>query len=54
MAKTKLTLSVDEDIREKLRCYAEERHSTMSQVLTDWVLSLKVKDPQIRGQMSFK
>lgn len=54
MAKVKLNLSLDPDVREKLYQYAAENHRTVSQAVTDWVLKLKVKDPQCRGQMSLK
>ena len=53
MAKEKLNLSLDEDIKEKLAQYAEEQHTTISQAVTDWILTLKVRNPQVRGQMHF-
>ena len=53
MAKEKLNLSLDEDIKEKLAQYAEEQHTTISQAVTDWILTLKVRNPQVRGQMLF-
>lgn len=53
MAKERLNITLDADIKEKLRQYAEENKTTVSQAITDWVLKLKVRDPQIRGQMHF-
>lgn len=43
MAKEKLVLSVDDEIKEKLRLYAKENYTTMSQAVTAWVLTLDVK-----------
>lgn len=54
MAKDRVNITLDSDIKEKLKQYADERHSSVSQVVTDWVLTLKVKDSQVRGQMTFK
>lgn len=49
MAKDRMNLTLDAEIKERLKQYADERHSSVSQVVTDWVLTLKVKDPQMRG-----
>lgn len=54
MAKSKVLLSLDEDIAQKLKDYAREQHMTMSAAVTAWVLRLKVSDPQVRGQMSLE
>lgn len=53
MAKERLNVTLDTDVKERLRQYAEENKTTISQVITDWALKLKVHDPQIRGQMHF-
>lgn len=38
-----LRLSVDQETRERLAAYAAERHSSMSQVVIDWIWSVKLK-----------
>lgn len=38
-----LRLSVGQETRERLAAYAAERHSSMSQVVIDWIWSVKLK-----------
>lgn len=38
-----LRLSVDQETRERLAAYASERHSSMSQVVIDWIWSLTLQ-----------
>ncbi|MDD7408445.1 MAG: DUF6364 family protein [Anaerovoracaceae bacterium] len=52
MAKTKVNLSLDPDVAERLKQYAYERHMTVSAVVTAWTLNAKVEHKQIRGQVS--
>ena len=52
MAKVKVNLSLDEDTAERLKQYAFENHKTVSALVTDWIWSAKVKNEQIRGQIS--
>ena len=39
-----MTISLDPETNERLRRYARQRHSTVSQIITDWVWSQNVKD----------
>lgn len=43
IARVSLQLSVTEDTKERLCDYAVERHSNMSQIITDWIWSVKLK-----------
>ena len=52
MAKVKVLLSLDEDTAERLKQYAFENHKTVSASVTDWIWNTKVKNEQIRGQIS--
>lgn len=54
MAKKRINLSVDADTLERLRQYAWENHSTVSKAVTDLIWNAKVKNVQIRGQMSLE
>lgn len=50
--KRRVNISLTEDTVERLKQYAWENHKTVSQTITDWVWSAKVKNEQLRGQMS--
>lgn len=54
MAKVKVLLSLDEDTAERLKQYAFENHKTVSASVTDWIWNTKVKNEQIRGQISIE
>lgn len=54
MAKVKVNLSLDEDTAERLKQYAFENHTTVSQTVTDWVWAAKVKGEQVKGQQTLK
>lgn len=54
LAKVRVNISVDEDTIERLKQYAYENHSTVSQVITDMAWKLKVKNEQVRGQKSLE
>lgn len=54
MAKTKVNLSLDADTAERLKQYAWEQHKTVSALITDWIWHTKVKNDQIRGQMTIE
>lgn len=43
IARVSLQLSVTEDTKERLCDYAVERHSNMSQIITDWIWSVTLK-----------
>ena len=52
MGKVRLNLSLDEDTLERIRQYAWENHSTLSKAVTDLAWAAKVKNSQVRGQLS--
>lgn len=52
--KQRVNISVSPDTAERLRQYAWEHHSSVSQAVTDWIWSAKVKNEQIRGQQSLE
>ena len=54
MTKVRVNISIDEDTIERLKQYAYENHSTVSQVITDMAWKLKVKNEQVRGQKSLE
>lgn len=43
VARVPLQLSVTKDTKERLCGYAVERHSNTSQIITDWIWSVKLK-----------
>lgn len=52
--KQRINISISPDTAERLRQYAWEHHSTVSQAITDWIWSAKVKKEQICGQQSLE
>ena len=48
--KRRVNISVTDDTAERLKQYAFEHHTTVSQAVTDWIWSVKVKNEQVRGQ----
>lgn len=52
MKKVRLNLSLDEDTLERMCQYAWENHSTLSKAVTDLIWAAKVKNTQVRGQLS--
>lgn len=53
MSKVRVNVSLSEDTIERLKQFAFENHTTVSQAITDWTWKAKVKNEQIRGQQSF-
>lgn len=53
MSKVRINVSLSEDTIERLKQFAFENHTTVSQTITDWTWKAKVKNEQIRGQQSF-
>lgn len=51
--KQRINISVTEDTAERLKQFAFENHKNVSQAITDWIWSVKVKNEQIRGQKRF-
>lgn len=52
--KQRVNISVTEDTAERLKQYAWEHHTSVSQAITDWIWSAKVKNEQIRGQITME
>ena len=52
MEKKKVNLSLTPDTAERLKQYAFENHTTVSQSVTDWIWKAKIKNEQVRGQRS--
>ena len=52
--KQRVNISLSEDTIERLKQYAWEHHTTVSQAITDWIWSARVKNEQIRGQQCIK
>ena len=48
----RVNISVTEDTAERLKQYAFEHHTTVSHAVTEWIWGAKVKNDQLRGQMS--
>lgn len=48
--KRRVNISVTEDTAERLKQYAWEHHTSVSQAITDWIWAAKVKNEQVRGQ----
>lgn len=51
--KQRINISVTEDTAERLKQFAFENHKNVSQAITDWIWSVKVKNEQVRGQKRF-
>ena len=51
--KVRVNISVEPDTAERLKQYAFENHTTVSAAIERWIWSTKVKNEQLRGQMSF-
>ena len=51
--KVRVNISVEPDTAERLKQYAFENHTTVSAAIEHWIWSVKVKNEQLRGQMSF-
>lgn len=52
MAKEKMTISLDKEVKARLIQVAEERHMTVSALITQFTLTQDIK--QMRGQLSMK
>jgi len=52
--KKRINVSLTEDTIERLKQYAWEHHTNVSQAITDWIWSEKVKNTQIIGQLKIK
>ena len=54
MSKCRINISLDPDTRERLKVYAWENHASVSKAVTDLVWNAKVRNTQVRGQMSLE
>ena len=52
--KERIHVSLDSSTVDRLKQFAFEQHKSVSQAVSDMVWAQKVKNTQIRGQMSFK
>lgn len=53
MSKVRINISLDMDTVERLKQYAYEHHTTVSHAITDLIWAAKVKNENLRGQISF-
>ncbi|MDO5139513.1 MAG: hypothetical protein Q4D71_13775 [Oscillospiraceae bacterium] len=54
MQKARICITLDQDTKERLEMYAWENHSTVSKAVTDLIWNAKVRNSQIRGQLSLE
>lgn len=54
MAYKRVMISLDEETHERLRQYACEHHMTVSAAIKQWIWSQKIKNENLRGQISLK
>ena len=54
MQKARIFITLDQDTKERLEMYAWENHSTVSKAVTDLIWNAKVRNSQIRGQLSLE
>ncbi|MCD8353799.1 MAG: DUF6364 family protein [Clostridiales bacterium] len=50
--KKRVNIYLSEDTIERLKQYAWENHTSVSHAVTEWIWHTKVKNEQIRGQIS--
>lgn len=50
--KKRVNIYISEDTAERLKQYAWENHTSVSHAITEWIWHTKVKNEQIRGQMT--
>jgi hypothetical protein len=48
----KVSLSLTPDTAERLKQYAADHHTTMTQAVTDWIWKQKVSESPMKGQMT--
>ncbi len=49
-SKIRVNISITEETAERLKQYAYEHHTTVSQAITDWIWKQKVTCENIQGQ----
>ena len=52
--KKRVNIYISIDTAERLKQYAWEKHTNVSQLITDWIWHARVKNDQIRGQQSLE
>ena len=52
MRKKSMNIYISADTIERLRQYAADHHTTVSQAVMDWIWKQKVSEGQVKGQMS--
>jgi hypothetical protein len=50
--KQRVNISLSEDTVQRLKQYAWENHTNVSQAITNWIWSAKVNNEQVRGQQT--
>ncbi|MCD7883452.1 MAG: hypothetical protein LUI87_07080 [Lachnospiraceae bacterium] len=53
-SKIRVNISITPDTAERLKQYAFENHTNVSQAITDWIWKEKVSYYQVRGQITMK
>lgn len=48
--KNRMSLSFDQATKDRLRAYAEARHTSVTQAITDWIWRQPVKPPPVDGE----
>lgn len=54
ITKKRVNISITPDTEARLKQYAYENHTNVSQAITDWIWSQKVKNNNIKGQEKLK
>ena len=52
--KVRVNISITQDTSERLKQYAYEHHTNVSQAITDWIWSEKVKNANLPGQQKIE
>jgi hypothetical protein len=52
--KKRVNIYISSDTADRLKPYAWEKHTNVSQLITDWIWHARVKNDQIRGQQSLE
>lgn len=50
----RMSISLEPDTAERLKQYAEDNHTTVSNAIRQWIWTQEVSNPQIRGQMKLE
>lgn len=54
ITRKRVNISISEDTSLRLKQYAKEHHTNVSQAITDWIWSVKLTQPQPKGQHSME